>query len=119
SPTHAAALGIVIGVDGDNARHPRVATRGDDEGDCSADRDARERDVAQVELVKEAFDGLGEESRIVAGLRNVRIAVPWIVERIDGEVLGKLRHDLFEQIELCSERVQENENGTLAGVYIA
>jgi hypothetical protein len=45
--------------------------------------------------------------------------VPWIVESIDGEALGKLRHDLFEQIELCSERMQENENGTLAGLYIA
>ena len=45
--------------------------------------------------------------------------MPWIVESIDGEALGKLRHDLFEQIELCSERMQENENGTLAGLYIA
>jgi len=54
--------------------------------------------VAKVELIKEAFDRLGEESRIVTSLRNVRIAVPWVIERIDREVLGKLRHDLFEEV---------------------
>jgi hypothetical protein len=52
-------------------------------------------------------------------LRNVRIAVPWIVECINGEVLGKLRHDLFEQIELRSQRMQKDENRALARLDVA
>jgi hypothetical protein len=35
------------------------------------------------------------------------------IERIDGKVLGQARHDLFEEIELGSKRMQKNESGAL------
>ena len=37
-----------------------------------------------------------------------------IVQGIDGKVLRKLRHNLFEQVQLCSERVEKHNNRTCA-----
>ena len=57
APRHAAALGVVVRVDGDDAEDARVAPGGDDQSDRSADRDAGKRDVTQIEPVEKAFDG--------------------------------------------------------------
>ena len=119
APRHAAALGVVIGIDGDDARDARIAPGGDDQSDRSADRDAGKRHVTQIEPVEKAFDRFGEEGRVVARLGNVRIAVPRIVQSVDGKVLGELGDDLFEQVQLRSQRVQQNEVGTFAGLDVA
>ena len=119
APRHAAALGVVVRVDGDDAEDARIAPGGDDQSDRSADRDAGKRDVTQIEPVEKAFDSLREEGRVVAGLGNVRIAVPRIIQRVDGKVPGELRYDFFEQVQLRSQRMQKHEVWTFAGLEVA
>ena len=119
SRSHAAALCVVVRVDGDDPGHARIASGGDNERDRAADRDAGKRDVAKIELLEKAFDGLGEEGRIIARLWDIGIAMARKVQGIDGEVLGKLGDDLLEEIELRPQRMQKNESRIFAGLNVA
>ena len=119
APGHAAALGIVVRVDSDDPRNARVAPRGDDERERTADRDACNGNVAKVEFVEKRFNCFGEEGRVIASLRYVGVAVARMVQGIDGKVVGKLGDNLLEQIELRSERVEKNEDGTFARFDVA
>jgi hypothetical protein len=74
----------------------------------------RERNLSQIERLEEAFDRAREKGGVVPRLRNVRISMTGKIKRIDGKILGKVRHDLFEEIELGSKRMQKNERGALA-----
>src|SRR6516162_412107 len=116
---HPSSLRIVVGIYGDDARNARVLLGGNDERDCAADRNASESDLPQVLFFEEAFDRFDEESGVIANFWNVGIAVSRIVQSIDGEVLRKLRHDLFEQIELRPERVEQHEDRTCSGLDVA
>ena len=93
--------------------------RGEEERERAADRDARERHVAEVELVEKALDGRSEEGSVVASRGNVGIAMAGIVEGIDGEMLGKLRHDLLKQVELRPKRMEKDKHRALAGFDVA
>jgi hypothetical protein len=77
------------------------------------------RNFAEVELFEEAFNSCCEERSIVAGVWNVRIAVTRVVQSIDGETFGELRHDIFEQVELRPQRMEEDDGRTCAGLDIA
>ena len=52
--------------------------------------------VAKVEFLEEAFNRIGKEKGVVTRAWNVGIAVTRIVQRVNREVLGKLRDDLFK-----------------------
>jgi hypothetical protein len=83
-----------------------VLFRGNDQRDHAADGDSGKRNVLEVKLVEKPFSDFDEQVRVIVGLRNVRKAVPWIVERVDRERLRKEGHKLFEYIELGSKRMQ-------------
>jgi hypothetical protein len=110
APRHAAALGIVVGIDGDDPRDTRVTPSGDDEDDGAPDRYAGQRDVAQIEFGEKAFDRFGEERCIITSGRDIRIAMPRIVKRIDGEVLGGLGDD-FSNRSSCVLSVWSRTSG--------
>jgi len=99
-------------------RATRGLCRAEDQDDGAADRDAGKRHVAEIEPIKKTFNGLGEEGRVITCLGDVRVAMPRIVEGIDGEMLGQLRHDLLEQVELCPQRMEQNKRWSLPSLDV-
>src|SRR5215471_15819762 len=42
-----------------------------------------------------------------------------VIQRVDGERVRQLRHDLLEQIELCAQGMQQEEGWTITGHDVA
>src|SRR5208337_2562371 len=108
----AAALRVIIRIDRDHTGDSRVVARRENERDRGSNRNSRKRDLAQVEAIEKALDRIGEKRSVVFCRRYFRIAMARIVDRINGEAFRKLRRHLLEEIELRSERVQENQRRT-------
>jgi hypothetical protein len=47
---------------------------------------------------KKPFDKVNKEICIISRLRDVRITMAGVVERVDGEIFRQFRHDLPEKI---------------------
>src|SRR6516165_6665698 len=65
--------------------------------------------------IEESLNRFGKERGVVARLWNVRVAVPRVVQRVNGKVFRKLRYDFFEQIELRSQRMKKHQDWASAG----
>jgi len=75
-----------------------------------ADRDAGQDITSRRSAGEKPLDRICEETRHHSRLRNVRIAVPRIVQSIKTvKRLRQVRDQLLKQIELCSQRVQQND----------
>jgi hypothetical protein len=99
-----------------NPCHARILARRQHQRDRSADRDADDCRLPNIDLVEVRRGPLVEILGRVCGFRNVRPAVPGIVKGMDREVFRELRNDFLEHVELGSERMQENEVRTHPGL---
>jgi hypothetical protein len=113
---NAARRPIVVRIDGDDPCHARILARRQHQRDRSADRDADDCRLPNIDLVEVRRGPLVEILGRVCGFRNVRPAVPGIVKGMDREVFRELRNDFLEHVELGSERMQENEVRTHPGL---
>src|SRR5262245_2015689 len=95
--------------DGHARGRARIVARRQHQRDRPADRYADNCRLSDIDLVEVRFRPLVETFGRVCGFRNVRPAVPGIIEGMDREMLLELRNDFLEYVELGSERMQENE----------
>src|SRR5215469_11718198 len=68
----------------------------------------------QIEDLKKRLDAVNKKTGVIAAGGNIRIPMPRVVERVDGEVLCQFRHHSFKQVQLRTQRVKQQQGRSLA-----
>jgi len=77
--------------------------------DGPADRFPHYQRVANLELIQERCDHADEVLGGVGHVRDVRIAVAGVVQRIHLEASGQLGDDVLKHVELGSQRMEQHQ----------
>jgi hypothetical protein len=91
-----------------------MAPRREEQPDRAPDRLPDDHRVSNPEGIQEAGYRSVEELPVILGVRDVRKAVPGVVERIDPKGLPELRNHLLEQVEVSPQRVKKHEGGSVS-----
>lgn len=62
----------------------------------------------QVQGFEKAVHRIRKKVRVLRGIGNIRITVLREIQGVDGKIFAQPRHGLFEEIELGSQRMQQN-----------